>query len=210
MSKKNWEEIPVEMEGSPTQLLLTQVTIRGEQYAAAPVVVRIGGTNLSAIEPTFAVMFGGNAVMMPGRHINLRKHCVRWLAKNGMTAAEADLLLMLAEAVDVGREPKVPPLLVQESKGLYDEEVQKIADEIGAAIEAGHVKSRSAAIAETEVRCNGSLYAAHYETCLVALLWAGRAMGREFPEVKKCARQAMTVAARTVLRRTRAFLKLEN
>lgn len=211
-AKKHWEEVEATMEGSTTKLILTQVEIRGILYAAAPVVVHLGGSNLSMGEPTFAVAceMRPAADLTTGRqkHINLRSYCEGWLCDRGLSDVEADMLLMLAEAADAGRAEKVPPLIVQESKGGYEEEVQKMIDEIESSIADGFLKTRQEAWTALETRCKGSAYASDYTLCLTTLLWAGRAVHSEFPEVKRCAKQILTTVARSRLRQSRSFLKL--
>jgi len=110
--------------------------------------------------------------------------------------------------VDKQDQEGVPPLLVQESQGGYEEEVQKIIDEITAAIDAGLLKTRQEAWTALEDRCRGSLYASDYTLCLTTLLWAGQRMKVELPAVKMGARQLLNTDTRRFMRRVPSFMKL--
>lgn len=166
-----YEKIQAQFEDE-TPIRMVRVTVGVYQFAAGPVVVTLGGVSLSEPESTFAVMAWDGTDTH--KHINLRQHCVAWLVRRGInTAAEAELLLDLSEAVCEADDNRVPPLHVQEARGQYLEELERIRDRALGAIADGLVKDRRELRELVIDAVDKSVYACDFELGLVVLQHSG-------------------------------------
>jgi hypothetical protein len=135
MNDNGWSETVAIIDGK--EFVLPEFDFDGVRYAACPVVVTIGGANLSHPEPTYAAMVTGTDGTV-NRHICTRSAVIEWLAARGLPPQAATILLAMSELVDAG---EIEEKDTQEAAALANEEAGKIADGIEAEIAEGNFRT---------------------------------------------------------------------
>ena len=164
----------------PQDVVMHSVTIRGHRYAAGLGPPWTIPGDPDAVPVNWFVVTHDNEA-----HANSRGRCRNWLVEKDLSTTEADLLLAFVEA-SIPAKPAVPPLLVQESKGVYQETIGKLVDQIEDAAKRGDLAGNEIV---PELRRTARLlpYARDFAQCLVAMLWTKNLGEAEWAEIRHIA-----------------------